>query len=127
MNDKPKILVGLAVGLVALTFPFWYTLAAGHGDASPQLDLPAGKTQCVERKEYMRAHHMEMLDQWRQEVVREGNAEPYVSRAFGTEHMKSLTKTCIMECHANQEAFCDRCHTQAGVRPTCWDCHSGRK
>jgi hypothetical protein len=124
MNDKPKIIVGLAVALVALGFPFWYGLVPGHGAVSADLELPKGDgVRCVESKEYMRAHHMELLDHWRQSVVRDGDKSAYVSIAYGTKCEKSLTNTCI-GCHTNQETFCDRCHVQANVRPACWDCHN---
>jgi hypothetical protein len=122
VNDKPRIIVGLGLGLVALTFPLWYTLAAGPGDLSPKLDLPSDTSlKCVEDPQFMKAHHMELLDQWRQDVVREGK-HTYTSKAYGTTCEMSLTKTCLA-CHTNQETFCNRCHTQAGVSPTCWSCH----
>jgi hypothetical protein len=121
-------MVALAVGLVALTFPFWYTLAAGRGDPSPAVELPAGGSRCVEDKDYMKAHHMELLKQWQQAVVREGKSAPYESKAFGTKHKMSLTKTCLsVGCHTNRETFCDRCHNQVNVHPACWDCHNEPK
>ncbi len=124
MNDKPIITVGLVVGLVLLTFPFWYTRAAGRLGLPPELEMPNGATRCVEDREYIRAHHMELLDQWRDAVVREGDQTPYVSRAYGTKHEKSLTKTC-MGCHTNRATFCDKCHEYANVCSgiSCWDCH----
>jgi hypothetical protein len=138
MNDRPKIVVGLAVVLAALTFPFWYALAGGRSGAPPDLELPAGQTHCVEDRQYMRAHHMELLDQWRTAVVREGK-QTYVSKAFGQSYEMSLTKTC-MGCHTSREAFCTKCHSYMNVqasqtlqpfapgRPSrqgiyCWDCH----
>jgi hypothetical protein len=138
MNDRPKIVVGLAVVLAALTFPFWYALAGGRSGAPPDLELPAGQTHCVEDRQYMRAHHMELLDQWRTAVVREGK-RTYVSKTYGQSYEMSLTKTC-MGCHPNREAFCYKCHEYMNVQSTqtlqpsapgrpsrrgiyCWDCH----
>jgi hypothetical protein len=138
MNDKPVIFVGLVVGLAALTFPFWYTRAAGPPGPPPQLELPSGQSTCVESAAYMRAHHMELLDQWRNAVVREGRST-YVSEASGKSYPISLTKTC-MGCHTNRETFCYRCHEYANVSSLhllspcpgdrgpqrgigCWDCH----
>jgi hypothetical protein len=69
----------------------------------------------------MAANHMDLLDQWRDSVVREGVWE-YTSNAFGTKYKMSLSGTC-MECHNDRETFCDRCHTFAGVEPNCWNCH----
>jgi hypothetical protein len=136
MNDRPVIIVGLVMGLLLLTFPFWYTLAAGSSASPPDVELPDG--QCVEDGPYMKAHHMELLEQWRNAVVREG-ATTYVSKAYGKRYPMSLTKTC-MGCHTNRETFCYRCHEYANVsslhdlspcpgeqKPQrgirCWDCH----
>jgi len=138
MNDKPVIYVGLVIGLVLVTFPIWYTMAAGRPAPPPQLELPSGESPCVEDTQYMRAKHMELLDQWRDAVVREGRTT-YVSKASGKSYPMSLTKTC-MGCHTNRETFCYRCHEYANVsslhalspcsgdeRPQrgigCWDCH----
>jgi hypothetical protein len=138
MNDRPRIVAGLAVALVALTFPFWYALARGQSGAPPDLELPAGRSHCVEDGQWMRAHHMELLDQWRTAVVREGK-KTYVSKAFGDSYEMSLTKTC-MGCHTSREAFCYKCHEYMNVQcrqivmPSatgrrsekgvhCWNCH----
>jgi hypothetical protein len=123
MNDKPKIIAGLAVALVALTFPFWYTRAAGRAGSPPDLELPNGATPCVEDRETMRAHHMELLDRWRDAVVRKGEMT-YVSESSGQRFPMSLSKTC-MGCHTNRETFCDKCHEYANVSSAihCWDCH----
>jgi len=123
MNDKPTILVGLAVVLLGLTFPVWHSLAPGRSVEPPDLELPAGRLRCVEETPYMRAHHVDLLDQWRESVVRDGN-ETYVSEAFGESHRMSLTGTC-MACHTNRRTFCDRCHAYVNVAAelNCWECH----
>ena len=137
MTDRLRITAGLVVAVAGLTSPFWYTWAAGHPGAPPRLELPEGR--CVEDREWMRDHHMQLLDQWRTAVVREGQST-YVSKAYRTTHEMSLTKTC-MGCHTSRETFCDRCHeyadvaslhplrqfgtTEFGKTPGigCWDCH----
>jgi hypothetical protein len=123
MSDKGVIVVGLIIFVGLVTFPFWYTRTAAGGDtlAAPDVELPTDATQCVEDKPFMIAHHMELLNQWRDAVVRQGEAE-YTSRAFGTHYEMSLTRTCL-RCHSNGQTFCDRCHTYADVHPRCWDCH----
>lgn len=120
MNDTPKIFAGLAVAVVGLTFPLWYTLAAGRPAETPQLELPANESSCVRSKEYMRAHHMEILNQWRDEVVRQGDTSPV--EVAGKQIPKSLTRGC-MSCHTSRENFCARCHNYADVQLTCWQCH----
>ncbi|MBT8396892.1 MAG: sulfate reduction electron transfer complex DsrMKJOP subunit DsrJ, partial [Gemmatimonadetes bacterium] len=97
MGDKGKILFGLSVFVILITFPFWGRLAAG--DALPgraELEYPANEDACVEDTPYMRASHMDLLNQWRDDLVREGNSE-YVA-ADGRTYTMSLTKTCL-GCH----------------------------
>ena len=64
--------------------------------------------------------HMKLLDQWRNDVVRD--ADRLYTSTSGVNFEKSLQNTC-MECHSNKAKFCDSCHTYMGVTPFCWDCH----
>ncbi len=121
MNDRVKILAGLAVFIVLAAFPVWYSLGAAGGGARPDLDMPKDASECVEATAYMTAYHMDLLNQWRDAVVREGDLSSYTSSS-GKTYAKSLTKTC-MGCHGSAETFCTRCHEYASVAPTCWDCH----
>ncbi len=121
MTDKGRITAGLVVFLVVVTFPVWYAFGPTGDAAPPDLELPKDSTQCVEDTEYMTANHMDLLNRWRDAVVREGKRE-YTSNAFGTRHEMSLTRTC-MNCHSNRETFCARCHDYVNVQPTCWECH----
>ena len=121
MHDAGKILPGLVAFLVLITLPFWYTAAIGEPGARPEIKLPEGEKQCVESKEYMRDAHMDLLDDWRDEVVRDGDRS-YVSKN-GIHYQKSLTNTC-MKCHTDREQFCDKCHHYVSTTPTCWDCHN---
>jgi len=123
MREKGLIIVGLVFFLAVITFPAWYTSKAG-GAARLQPEPPAGESKCIEDKAYMNANHMKLLDEWRNEVVREGKNE-YTSKS-GEKYVMSLTGTC-MECHSNKEKFCDRCHNYANVQPRCWNCHNEPK
>ena len=69
----------------------------------------------------MRKSHVDLLNRWKDSVVRDGHLR-YVA-SDGTEYTMSLTLTC-MECHSNKAAFCDRCHDYMQVSPRCWDCHT---
>jgi hypothetical protein len=120
MRDKGRIYVGLLAFLVLVTFPIWYNLVSGHESQPPEIVLPAGESQCVADKEYMRIEHMVMLMDWRDEVVRE--KDRIFVTADGRKFDKSLTRTC-MDCHSDKAEFCDRCHDYVGVTPYCWDCH----
>ncbi len=119
MHDTGKILVGLAVFGAAVTAPLWYAVGRGTG-APPELVRPATEKQCVEPTAFMRAKHMELLNAWRDAVVR--NADRVYVATDGRRHDISLTGTCL-RCHDQQDKFCDRCHAYAGVETFCWDCH----
>lgn len=123
MGDKGKIFFGLAVFVILVTFPFWSRLAASGGTEAgrPELEYPTDETACVEDTPYMTANHMNLLNQWRDDLVRRGNPE-YIS-STGETYQKSLTKTCL-GCHENRDNFCTRCHDYADVQPTCWECHT---
>ncbi len=118
MHKKSTIMAALLIFVLLVTYPFWSQMGGEKDVLLPV--LPTGQTECVESREYMRANHMKMLHDWRDEVVREGK-RTYVN-SKGMEFNKSLTNTCL-KCHSNKEQFCDRCHKTAGVDNYCWDCH----
>lgn len=121
MYDKGKVVAGLVIFVAVVTFPFWYNL--GTAAPAPELELTqkakAAKV-CVMPTEEMKAGHMQLLDIWRDKVVR-GASRIYVNES-GKSFNMSLSNTCL-DCHSNKEKFCDRCHNYASVSPYCWDCH----
>ncbi len=120
MNDRAKIIIGLALFVVLVTFPIWRGLGAAS-PAPPDLAKATRGTSCVEATGWMAANHQQLLDQWRDAVVRDGKLK-YTSTADGTEHEMSLQRTCL-GCHDNRAAFCDLCHDYADVTLTCWNCY----
>jgi hypothetical protein len=124
MYDARKIIPGLALFVGLITFPIWS--GQGRTGAPPdlKLDTPAiqrlADKRCIEPKEAMTADHMQLLDSWRDEVVRNGRRE--YKAAGGKAYEMSLSHTCL-NCHSNKEQFCDRCHDSQGVKPNCWSCH----
>ncbi len=95
--NSGKIVIGVVIVFVAIfAFPFYYNL--GKANAKPELkyDTPVilqwekehGKKECVEPKEFMRSEHMQLLNQWRDSVVRNGD-RIYVN-SQGKEFMMSL-------------------------------------
>jgi hypothetical protein len=120
MYDTGKIAAGLLIFLALITYPIWHNKVVGQAAGQPVLEKPIGETRCVESTAFMRASHMDLLNRWRDEVVRTSD-RIYVA-SDGRVFNKSLTGTCL-KCHANRAAFCDRCHDYAGVKPFCWDCH----
>lgn len=121
MYDRKKVIAGLFIFLVMVTFPFWYNL--GKAAPAPEVKLSEkakAAKECVRPKEFMTGGHMQLLDVWRDTVVRNGK-RIYVNES-GKEYTMSLTNTCL-DCHDQKTEFCDRCHNYASVRPYCWDCH----
>jgi len=118
------IILGLAIFVIAVTFPFWHGIGKSKPVPVLSLDTPLiaamQNKKCVEDKAFMRANHMKMLNTWRDEAVREGH-RLYTTKD-GRVFEKSLTGTCI-QCHSNKEQFCDRCHNYVGAKPSCFDCH----
>ena len=121
MNDKKFIITGVVIFLVIVTFPFWYNRGKAAPAPEPELTPKAiAAKECIRSKEYMASEHMQLLDVWRESVVREGK-RVYVN-PDGKAFDMSLSNTCL-DCHSNKVEFCDRCHNYASVRPYCWDCH----
>ncbi len=129
MNNAWKIVIGVVIGFVAVFgFPFYYNL--GKANVAPKLkyDTPAileyekehGKKECVEPKEFMAKEHMQLLNTWRDEVVRYGQ-RIYVNSRGESFHI-SLQNTCL-NCHSNKKEFCDKCHNYLAVNPYCFSCH----
>ena len=133
LYDGGKILIGLAVFLAFALFPFYNNLGKVNAKPEPKTDTPAiqewekqyGKKECVETKEYMRREHMQLLNNWRDAVVREMYRK-YVSTSSGKSFDMSLQNGC-MHCHSNKKEFCDQCHNYMAVKPYCWDCHIAPK
>ncbi|MCI5145519.1 MAG: cytochrome C [Candidatus Electrothrix sp. AR3] len=119
MYDSGKIITGLMIFVLLITFPIWYN----HGDAGsvPEPEMPTNSTQCVLPAAEMRAKHMQLLNQWRNDVLRQGD-RGFSVEIEGNRYQKSLMNTC-MKCHTSKKKFCDSCHVYASVKPYCWDCH----
>lgn len=120
MYDSGKIIAGLMVFLVLITSPAWYNVVSGKADYRPDPKLPAEQKECVKSAEYMKAFHTDLLNQWRDAVVR--SDKRVYGDIGGRTYDMSLTSTCL-SCHANKAEFCDQCHNYLGVKPYCWDCH----
>lgn len=124
MNDKGKILGGLLIFIILLISPIWYNFGSGKAKTKPKLELTekAKKAKkCVMPTPFMRTQHMDLLNQWRDLVVREGKR--IHTSPDGRKFTRSLTRTCL-DCHSNKDKFCDQCHSYSAVdEPVCWKCH----
>jgi len=119
MYNKRTVIPGLAIFVLFVTFPLWYNGLSAGPIPKPELP-PNGTKECVAPAAEMRDSHMQMLNEWRDSVLREGGRTSVT--VAGKEYTKALQLAC-MECHSNKEKFCDSCHTYASVKPYCWDCH----
>lgn len=128
MSAKGKVALFVIVFCLIAILPFAAnaTSASAQSNDGPDisLDTPTinamSDKQCIEDTDWMASNHMKLLDQWRTDVVRDGNTQ-YVSSS-GKVYEKSLDDTCL-SCHSNKEEFCDSCHEYEQVDPYCWDCH----
>ncbi len=119
MYDGSKILAGIVVFLAVILLPVWHNaLVASRPRPQPKVASP--EKQCVDSAVVMRATHMEVLNRWRDAVVRDGIRTTITPTGMNVS--MSLTKTC-MKCHSNKKEFCDACHNYLAVSPTCWQCH----
>jgi hypothetical protein len=93
-----------------------------HG-AHSELKLIAKGDKCVRDEDYMRRNHMNILKHQRDETMRKG-----------IRGSQDSLKNCI-ECHVNpktnsvassKEDFCMGCHSYAGVKLDCFECHSSK-
>ena len=125
MYDGAKIIVGLIIFVALVTLPFWYNGGKAAQPPEPILTTKAlaAKT-CIEPTKFMKSSHMELLNEWRDKVVREGYR--IYTATDDKKVLISLQNTC-MDCHANKSQFCDQCHNYADVKPYCWDCHVAPK
>ncbi len=124
--NKFMIFIGLVAFIVLATSPLWLNAGRSVPPPDPKLDTPAiqqlaaNDKHCVLPTAEMRANHMQLLIDWRDQVVRTGN-RIWVSPS-GQKYEPSLSNTCL-GCHSNKADFCDKCHNYAAVTPNCWGCH----
>lgn len=119
MYNKGTIIAGLAIFVLFVTFPIWFNGLDAGPLPKPELP-PGGEKLCVAPASEMRDSHMQLLNVWRDDVLR--NSDRVSVTVDGKEYRKGLQTAC-MQCHSNKEKFCDSCHEYVAVQPTCWDCH----
>ncbi|HNW26920.1 MAG TPA: sulfate reduction electron transfer complex DsrMKJOP subunit DsrJ [Spirochaetota bacterium] len=110
----------LALAAAILGAPFWWSALRGMKQKAPSPEKPVGEKECVLPAAEMRANHMTLLFQWRDDAVRKGDRTPVA--IGGKKYEKSLTGSCL-KCHNKKEDFCDRCHDTLASAPACFDCH----
>ena len=119
MYNAKTVIPGLAIFVILVTSPVWFNGLTAGPAPKPELP-PGGEKECVAPASEMRDSHMQLLNEWRDDVLREGGRGTV--KVGGKTYAKGLQMAC-MECHSNKEKFCDTCHDYASVKPYCWDCH----
>lgn len=120
MYNAKAVIIGIVIFVAIFSSPFW-TGWIGQDYTKTGVVLPAGEKECIEDTEFMRAQHMRLLDEWRDQALREEN-RVYQSALNGKKWVISLQNTCL-KCHSNYTEFCEKCHVANSVYPYCWTCH----
>ena len=107
MYNAKAVILGILVFAVLFSTPFWANFGGTKDYKRPAIVLPQNEKECVEPVEFMRAEHMYLLNEWRDQALRYEN-RTYVS-STGKKWTISLQNTCL-KCHSNYEEFCDKCH-----------------
>lgn len=114
LEDRTRTIVAVSIVIIVLPLAYSlgvYVLVPGSPAGQPFLERPDPKhRRCVRETEYMRFHHMDLLKQIREEVIREGKRG-------------ELRLSSCRDCHTSRERFCDRCHTAASLNVDCFGCH----
>ncbi len=120
MYHKPYVIIGLIIILAFAATPLWLgNSGKGYENITKLLAKPKGK-HCIESAQWMRAHHMVLLMEFRQMAVREGIMH-YRSHTYGVVYNTTFSQ--CFRCHDYKE-FCKRCHEFSGVSVYCWTCHT---
>lgn len=122
-HRKMKLLLLLPVMLLVV-------FLAGCDASPPETNLATAKEkaeECVEPTEDMRRNHMVYLDQHRDATVIEGIRTKKHSLNECINCHVSTTKADGEALHyPDKEHFCASCHTYAGVKIDCFQCHADR-
>lgn len=137
LYDLKYILLGLVIFFGLVFSPIVPNLGKTVAAPAPKLDTPAilklppKERQCVLPTPYMRANHMQLLIDWRENVIRSHevtgteDARIFVNPQ-GKQYLADLSNGC-MNCHSNRSQFCDQCHNYVAVTPNCWGCHEDKE
>jgi hypothetical protein len=106
--------LAVAVFILIILAPFGYSLVQpvftqGSSVDGVFLDIP-DEGECVRETAYMRFHHMDLLKQTREDVIRAGIRG-------------DITLSGCRECHTYREQFCNRCHDAVTLSVDCFGCH----
>ena len=72
MYNKGLIVSGLVIFVLLVTFPIWFNGLDAGPLPKPELP-PGGEKECVAPAAEMRDSHMQLLNVWRDDVLRNSN------------------------------------------------------
>lgn len=148
MYDAGKIITGLIIGLAFLVFPIWYNLGTAMPPAPDPKLTPKAKEakECIRPKADMKTSHMQILDDWRNAVVRDTQRYyvPVKEKADRPELTVITTARNLIgnvlvevpgfgEFRSSVDKPDQRFHTggakqvEMSLQNTCMDCHSNKK
>ena len=78
MYNAKAVILGILVFAVLFSTPFWANFGGTKDYKRPAIVLPQNEKECVEPVEFMRAEHMYLLNEWRDQALRYEN-RTYVS------------------------------------------------
>ena len=87
MYNKGLIISGLVIFVLLVTFPIWFNGLDAGPLPKPELP-PGGEKECVAPAAEMRDTHMQLLNVWRDDVLR--NADRVKVTVGGKEYQKGL-------------------------------------
>ena len=104
----------VVVFILIILAPFGYSLVRpvftqGSAMSDVFLDLP-DEGECVRETSYMRFHHMDLLKETREDVVRNGIRG-------------EISLNGCRECHTYRGQFCNQCHDAVTLSVDCFGCH----
>ncbi|MHC4798938.1 MAG: quinone-interacting membrane-bound oxidoreductase complex subunit QmoC [Planctomycetota bacterium] len=111
-----KKVIAVTISILIVLFPLGYSVvgaAFSPDDQSPQpfLEKPDEQyKECVRDAGYMRIHHMDLIRDARDAVVRDGKKA-------------DIELDSCQECHTSRERFCNRCHNAVNLYLDCFICH----
>ena len=106
--------IWVAAFVVIILAPFAYSLvrpvvARGSAPGDVFIELP-DEGECVRDTEYMRFHHMDLLRETREDVIRKGVRG-------------EITLSGCRDCHTYRGQFCNKCHEAVTLSVDCFGCH----
>ena len=119
LNGSTRVAV-VAIVVVIILLPLGYSVVSSAFSQGAPLPEESDGDYCLGDVplKYMRFHHMDLLKEVRDEIVREGSGEV----EFYGELRKVELDDC-RECHPSREEFCNRCHDPVTLYPDCFRCH----